>query len=154
MIPEIAITQWRNIVPWTDAKQVEQDLIICRALIAIFSDDYLAGRLAFRGGTALHKLYLSPQPRYSEDIDLVQIKAEPIKPTIDRLREVLSFLGEPKVKQKKNNNTLIFRTESSIPPVLPIKLKVEINCREHFNMLGLEEVDFEMNNLWFLENPV
>ena len=132
MIPEIAITQWRNIVPWTDAKQVEQDLIICRALIAIFSDDYLAGRLAFRGGTALHKLYLSPQPRYSEDIDLVQIKAEPIKPTIDRLREVLSFLGEPKVKQKKNNNTLIFRTESSIPPVLPIKLKVEINCREHF----------------------
>ena len=136
MIPEIAITQWRNIVPWTDAKQVEQDLIICRALIAIFSDDYLAGRLAFRGGTALHKLYLSPQPRYSEDIDLVQIKAEPIKPTIDRLREVLSFLGEPKVKQKKNNNTLIFRTESSIPPVLPIKLKVEINCREHFNMLG------------------
>lgn len=149
MIPEIAITQWRNIVPWTDAKQVEQDLIICRALIVIFSDDYLAGRLAFRGGTALHKLYLSPQPRYSEDIDLVQIKAEPIKPTIDRLREVLSFLGEPKVKQKKNNNTLIFRTESSIPPVLPIKLKVEINCREHFNMLGLEEVDFEMNNLWF-----
>ena len=149
MIPEIAITQWRNIVPWTDAKQVEQDLIICRALVAIFSDDYLAGRLAFRGGTALHKLYLSPQPRYSEDIDLVQIKAEPIKPTIDRLRDVLSFLGEPKVKQKKNNNTLIFRTESSIPPVLPIKLKVEINCREHFNMLGLEEVDFEMNNLWF-----
>ena len=123
MIPEIAITQWRNIVPWTDAKQVEQDLIICRALVAIFSDDYLAGRLAFRGGTALHKLYLSPQPRYSEDIDLVQIKAEPIKPTIDRLRDVLSFLGEPKVKQKKNNNTLIFRTESSIPPVLPIKLK-------------------------------
>ena len=146
MIPEIAITQWRNIVPWTDAKQVEQDLIICRALVAIFSDDYLAGRLAFRGGTALHKLYLSPQPRYSEDIDLVQIKAEPIKPTIDRLRDVLSFLGEPKVKQKKNNNTLIFRTESSIPPVLPIKLKVEINCREHFNMLGSEEVDFEMNN--------
>lgn len=101
MIPEIAITQWRNIVPWTDAKQVEQDLIICRALIAIFSDDYLAERLAFRGGTALHKLYLSPQPRYSEDIDLVQIKAEPIKPTIDRLRDVLSFLGEPKVKQKR-----------------------------------------------------
>ena len=88
MIPEIAITQWRNIVPWTDAKQVEQDLIICRALIAIFSDDYLAGRLAFRGGTALHKLYLSPQPRYSEDIDLVQIKAEPIKPTIDRLKSL------------------------------------------------------------------
>jgi predicted nucleotidyltransferase component of viral defense system len=40
------------------------------------------------GGTALHKLYLSPQPRYSEDIDLVQITAEPIKETIDRIRNI------------------------------------------------------------------
>lgn len=149
MIPELAITQWRSVVPWSDVGQVEQDLIICRTLIAIFSDEFLAERLAFRGGTALHKLYLSPQPRYSEDIDLVQINFEPIKPTIDRLREVLSFLGEPKVKQKRSNNTLVFRLESSVPPVLPIKLKVEINCREHFNILGLEEVDFSMENLWF-----
>ena len=149
MIPELAITQWRGVVPWSDVEQVEQDLIVCRALVAIFSDEFLAERLAFRGGTALHKLYLSPQPRYSEDIDLVQINSEPIKPTIDRLREVLSFLGEPKVKQKRSNNTLIFRLDSSVPPILPIKLKVEINCREHFNVLGLEEVNFSMENLWF-----
>jgi predicted nucleotidyltransferase component of viral defense system len=149
MIPELAITQWRGVVSWSDVEQVEQDLIICRALVAIFNDEFLAERLAFRGGTALHKLYLSPQPRYSEDIDLVQINSEPIKPTIDRLREVLSFLGEPKVKQKRCNNTLIFRLESSVPPVLPIKLKVEINCREHFNILGLEDVNFSMENLWF-----
>ena len=152
MIPELAITQWRSVVPWSDVNQVEQDLIICRALVAIFSDEFLAERLAFRGGTALHKLYLSPQPRYSEDIDLVQINSEPIKPTIDRLREVLSFLGEPKVKQKRSNNTLIFRMESSVLPILPIKLKVEINCREHFNILGLEEVNFSMENLWFSGN--
>ncbi len=149
MIPELAITQWRSEVPWNNVEQVEQDLIICRALVAIFSDEFLAEQLAFRGGTALHKLYLSPQPRYSEDIDLVQINSEPIKPTIDKLREVLSFLGEPKVKQKRSNNTLIFRLESSVPPIVPIKLKVEINCREHFNILGLEEIDFSMENLWF-----
>jgi predicted nucleotidyltransferase component of viral defense system len=152
MIPELAITQWRSVVPWSDVKQVEQDLIICRTLVAIFSDEFLAERLAFRGGTALHKLYLSPQPRYSEDIDLVQINSEPIKPTIGRLRDVLSFLGEPKVKQKRSNNTLIFRMESSVLPILPIKLKVEINCREHFNILGLEEVNFSMVNLWFSGN--
>ena len=46
--------------------------------------------------------------------DLVQIKAEPIKETIDKIREVLTFLGEPKVKQKENNNTLIFRFESEM----------------------------------------
>lgn len=149
MIPELAITQWRSVVPWIDVKQVEQDLILCRVLVAIFSDMFLSERLAFRGGTALHKLFLSPQSRYSEDIDLVQIKSESIKPTIDKLRNVLSFLGEPKVKQKRNNNTLIFRLESSVPPILPIKLKVEINCREHFHILDLKEKDFEMQNLWF-----
>lgn len=152
MIPELAITQWRSIVPWTDVKQVEQDLIICRVLIAIFNDDFLSERLAFRGGTALHKLFLSPQSIYSEDIDLVKIKPEPIKPIINKIRDVLSFLGEPKVEQKRNNKTLTFRLDSSVPPVLPIKLKVEIDCHEYVNLLGLEKVDFSMNNLWFSSN--
>jgi len=60
MIPQAFITEWANQVPWQTNEQVEQDLVICRALAAIFSDDFLANRLAFRGGTALHKLYLSP----------------------------------------------------------------------------------------------
>ncbi len=77
MIPQAAIAEWSNYIPWNSNEQVEQDLIICRALVEIFNDKYLSSHLAFRGGTALHKLYLHPQPRYSEDIDLVQIKAEP-----------------------------------------------------------------------------
>ena len=85
MIPQNHIIEWSNHVPWQTNEQIEQDLVICRALVEIFNDDFLAERLAFRGGTALHKLYLQPQPRYSEDIDLVQINAEPIKETIMRL---------------------------------------------------------------------
>lgn len=80
--------EWNEFLPWQDKAMVEQDLIISRALVAIFSDDFLASQLAFRGGTALHKLYLSPQPRFSEDIDLVQITAGPIKPIMYRLGEV------------------------------------------------------------------
>lgn len=86
MIPQAYITEWSQHVPWTTNEQVEQDLVICRALVEIFSDEWLAQRLAFRGGTALHKLYMAPQPRYSEDIDLVQINAEPFGPVIDRIR--------------------------------------------------------------------
>ncbi len=149
MIPEYAIKEWGNTVPWNSPDLVEQDLIICRALVEIFNDDFLASRLAFRGGTALHKLYLSPQSRYSEDIDLVQIRPEPIKTTIEKLREVLSFLGKPVVKQKANNNTLVFRTESEIQPIVPIRLKIEINCREHFNVLGLTKANFSIDNQWF-----
>ena len=148
-IPESAIIEWRDTVPWTEDAQVEQDLIICRALTAIYQDEFLSKRLAFRGGTALHKLYLSPQLRYSEDIDVVQIIAEPIKSMIDCLREVLSFLGEPHVRQKKNNNTLIFKLNSTIPPVVPIKLKIEINCKEHFHVDDFVTQHFSVLNQWF-----
>ena len=149
MIPEYAIIEWRNTVLWGGLEQIELDLVISRALAELYNDDFLATHLAFRGGTALHKLYLSPQPRYSEDIDLVQINPEPIKETISRISKVLSFIGEPSVDQKANNNTLVFRFESEIQPVVPLKLKVEINCREHFSILGLTKIRFNVNNQWF-----
>lgn len=149
MIPELAIQEWQEKAPWPAVEQVEQDLLICRALVAIYSDPYLSENLAFRGGTALHKLYLSPQPRYSEDIDLVQVHAGPIKETYDHLWEVLDFLGKPKIKQKRHNNTLIYRLESEVEPKQPIHLKVEINCMEHFSVLPMVRVPFEIDNKWF-----
>lgn len=149
MIPEYFIQEWREQAPWTETYMVEQDLIICRALVSIFSDEFLAANLAFRGGTALHKLYLSPQPRYSEDIDLVQITPGPIKPIMYRLGEVLDWLPDRVTKQKRYNNTMLFRVESELPPVVQIRLKVEINCFEHFNVLGLTKFSFCMKNSWF-----
>ena len=59
MIPMAYITQWRNIAPWADDMQVEQDLILSRVIIEIFSDPVLSQELVFRGGTALHKLFFS-----------------------------------------------------------------------------------------------
>ena len=152
MVIESAIREWSKSHPWQTNEMVEQDLIICRALVALFNDEYLASHLSFRGGTTLHKLYLQPQSRYSEDIDLVQINAEPIKETIERIRQTLSFIGKPVIKQKAHNNTLVFRFHSEIPPAIPIRLKIEINCREHFNVLGLTQLDFNMKNQWFSGN--
>jgi predicted nucleotidyltransferase component of viral defense system len=149
MIPQSAIIEWSNQVPWQTNEQVEQDLVICRSLVAIFNDEFLADSLAFRGGTALHKLYLHPQPRYSEDIDLVQIRSEPIKETLTRLRDCLSFLGKPSVVQKRGNNTLKFRFESEIAPVQRLRLKIEINCREHFTELGWQQRKFSVDSQWF-----
>ncbi|MCU0441788.1 MAG: nucleotidyl transferase AbiEii/AbiGii toxin family protein [Bacteroidia bacterium] len=149
MIPQAYITEWASQVPWQTNEQVEQDLVICRSLVEIFSDEWLASSLAFRGGTALHKLYLQPQPRYSEDIDLVQITAEPFGPVVDRLRERLAFLGDPARKQKENNFTLHYRFESEFPPVQNLRLKVETNCREHFTVLGYQQFPFQVNSSWF-----
>ena len=149
MIPKEHIIEWQETAPWSEMFMVEQDLIICRALVAIYSDDFLSSHLAFRGGTALHKLYLAPQSRYSEDIDLVQIQSGSVGVILDKLREVLSFLGKPIIKQKRNNNTMVFKVNSTFPPIVSIRLKVEINCKEHFTVLGLTKIPFEVKSKWF-----
>jgi len=148
MLPRRYIEEWKEFAPWPEDAQVEQDLVIEKAMLELFSDPFLQERLAFRGGTALHKIFLKPQVRYSEDIDLVQIKAEPIKETITAIRKQLDFLGKPVVKQKANNNTLVYRFESEIPPVINLRLKIEINCREHFTVLGYKEIEHSIENTW------
>jgi len=149
MINRAAIIEWSAQVPWKDNAQVEQDLLISRTLVDIFSDKFLASQLAFRGGIALHKLYLSPQPRYSEDIDLVQITAGPIKPIMYRLGEVLEWIPNRVTMQKRYNNTMLFRMESEIPPTVQLRLKLEINCFEHFTQMGLVKFPFRVNSQWF-----
>jgi len=149
MIPRAFITEWSNVVPWQTNEQVEQDLIICRALVEIFSDSFLRDQVAFRGGTALHKLYLHPQPRYSEDIDLVQIHSGPIKPILESLQERLAFLGKASVDQTGINTTLRYRFASEIPPVVNLRLKIETNGREHFSVLGFHQIPFQVKSLWY-----
>lgn len=150
MIPRPYIAKWKDQVTWRSDVQVEQDLIISRALVEIFSDDFLRENLAFRGGTALYKLYLNPAPRYSEDIDLVQIKEGSIKPILQRIGERITFFEEHRVvKPKANNNTILYRYTSEALPILRLKLKIEINCREHFNILGWNYIPFEVNSDWF-----
>jgi len=149
MIPQAYITEWSQQVPWQTNEQVEQDLVICRALVEIFSDQWLANSLAFRGCTALHKLYLKPQLRYSEDIDLVQVRAEPIKETIQRLQAALAFLGESSVKPRRDGTQIICRFDSEFPPSIKLRLKVEANTREHFTVLGLLKFPFEVKSSWF-----
>jgi predicted nucleotidyltransferase component of viral defense system len=130
MIARRYIEEWKEKAPWPDNSQVEQDLIIERALVDMFSDELIYTMLAFRGGTALHKLYLKPQARYSEDIDLVQITEGPISPILKRIRERLAFLGTKRiVKQHIHNNTILYRFESEVEPVINMRLKIEIKNR-------------------------
>ena len=96
MIPLGFITEWRKKYPWPMDYQVEQDLLITKILVEIYGDNLLRNAVAFRGGTALHKLFLKEPIRYSEDIDLVQVVGENIGPTLDRLRKILDpWLGKP-----------------------------------------------------------
>lgn len=150
MIPRAHVTAWRAQAPWATDAQVEQDLVVCRALVDLYSDDLFSREVAFRGGTALHKLFLRPAARYSEDIDLVQVHAEPIGPVLRAMRARLdSWLGEPGWKQGQGRVTFVYRFESEMRPFTPLKLKVEINTREHFSVLNPRRVPFRVDSPWY-----
>jgi len=149
MIPKPYIAQWQEFAPWKQFYQVEQDLVISRTLVEIFSDDFLRDNLAFRGGTALHKLYLNPAPRYSEDIDLVQIKPGPIKPIMERLDEVITFFEEERSTQNRGHGIKAQYRFTSEYEEIRLRLKLEINCKEHFNVLDWVHFPFEVKSEWY-----
>jgi predicted nucleotidyltransferase component of viral defense system len=149
MIPKPYIAQWQEHAPWKQFYQVEQDLIISRALVEIFSDEYLRENLAFRGGTALHKLFLKPAPRYSEDIDLVQIKPGPIKPIMQRIGEVITFFEEDRKTQNRGHGIKALYRFTSEYEEIRLRLKLEVNCKEHFNILEWVDFPFEVKSEWF-----
>jgi predicted nucleotidyltransferase component of viral defense system len=150
MIPRASITAWRRTAPWPETTQVEQDLVLSRALVAMFGQPAVAKEAVFRGGTALHKLVFDTPGRYSEDIDLVQRDPGPIGPLVAAIREALDpWLGEPKWKQGRGRFSLYYRFATTFVPVVQVRLKVEINTREHFSVLGLERRPYTVTNPWF-----
>jgi predicted nucleotidyltransferase component of viral defense system len=150
VIPHDYITAWRAEAPWVQDFQVEQDLVISRALVEIFSHPLLHESLAVRGGTALYKLHLKPAARYSEDIDLVQTEAKPAGSMMEAVRGILDpWLGKPKWKQTEGRVTFVYRFDSEDAPPIPLRLKVETNTREHFSVYGLKQVPFSVTSRWF-----
>lgn len=153
MIPRAHVTAWRSHAPWPTDAQVEQDLVLSRALVELYRNPSVAQTVAFRGGTALHKLFFITPGRYSEDIDLVQIGAGPIGPILNAIRASLDpWLGEPKRKQSQGRVTMIYRFETTTKPVQMMRLKVEINTREHFTVLGIQRRPFVVDSPWFSGN--
>ena len=148
MIPAMHIVAWSRVAPWTTPRQVEQDLIISRAMVELFSDNFLKARLRFRGGTALHKLHFPRPLRYSEDIDLVRTTAGGIGPILDRIRHVLDWLGEARFDVTRVAPKLLFRVPAEAGGA-PLRLKVEINTRERDVHDTPVEIGHTVDNPWF-----
>lgn len=149
MIPAAYVQAWNAKAPWPDARQVEQDLIICRALCDLFNAPVLKGKIAFRGGTAINKLLFKQPLRYSEDIDLVQVKAEAIGATVDAIREALSWLGKCQSGQAGHSMHLVFKFKPEADAQTTLKLKVEINTREHSPLFGIKSYPFAVDSDWY-----
>lgn len=109
----------------------------------------LQGRIAFRGGTAINKLSFAQPLRYSEDIDLVQTRPEPIGTTVDAIRAALSWLGKCSREQAGHSIHLVFKFAADADARTVLKLKIEINTREHGNLLGIRPYRFVVENDWY-----
>jgi predicted nucleotidyltransferase component of viral defense system len=150
VIPRANITAWRAQAPWALDEQVEQDLVLSRALSEIFARPELREMLAFRGGTALHKLFFAPPGRYSEDLDLVQVTSGPIKPVLLEVQEALDgWLGQPKSQQTSDSVKLLYGFDATVQPVRRMRVKIEINTREHFAVEGFHQVPFAVRSPWY-----
>jgi hypothetical protein len=100
--------------------------------------------------TALHKLFFDPPGRYSEDIDLVQRTAGPIGPLVAEIRSVLDpWLGKPKWKAGQGRFTLTYRFDTTFTPVVRMRVKIEVNTREHFVVHGFISRPIVVDNPWF-----
>ncbi|MGH7977192.1 MAG: nucleotidyl transferase AbiEii/AbiGii toxin family protein [Limisphaerales bacterium] len=147
----------QSVVPWPNLFQVEQDLLLCRAMAALFEDSFLQSQIAMRGGTLLHKVYLTPPARYSEDIDLVVVGNRPeghIRKALNRvLRDVL---GTPKQSVWGNlklaiRNTVkpsrVLRMTYAIPSLAEtgktLEIVIEANVTERTPYRPVVKIPFE-----------
>jgi predicted nucleotidyltransferase component of viral defense system len=150
MIERFYLDEWRQFAPWPTLTQVEQDLIISRALVCLYRDNQIKNALVFRGGTALNKLFLDFPARYSEDLDFVQIQPGGIGVVLDRIRSAIEWLGQPKIKLTERCAKLIYRYQSA--ENIPSKLKIEINTTEHYHVFGCTSMSYQVNSGWFKGN--
>lgn len=144
------------VVPWGAQYQVEQDLLLCRAMVALFDDAFLSSQIAMRGGTLLHKVHLAPPARYSEDIDLVVVGTRPAEHIRRAIRRVLTdVLGAPKASVRGTlklaiRNTvkpsrvlrMTYSTRSIIEPGRTLEIVVEANVTERKPHRAVVEMPF------------
>ena len=144
-------------VPWPSQRQVEQDLLLCQTMVALFDDAFLQGQIAMRGGTLLHKVHLAPAARYSEDIDLVVVGDRPEGHIRRALNRVLSgVLGTPKqsvwgdLKLAIRNTVkpsrvlrMTYAVPSLMEPGTNLEIVVEANITERTPHLPVIKIPFE-----------
>lgn len=147
----------QTVVPWPSQRQVEQDLLLCRAMAALFNDSFLRTQLAMRGGTLLHKVYLAPAARFSEDIDLVVVGDRPEDHIRKALRRVLTdVLGNPKTSawdaialaiRNQARPSRILRMTYAVPsastPGAILEIVVEANVTERASHRPIVQIPFE-----------
>jgi predicted nucleotidyltransferase component of viral defense system len=147
VIPAANVTAWSLNTPWATPEQVEQDLLLSRAICEIARHPYLGEELTFRGGTAFHKLHLPAPLRYSEDLDYVRSTSGGIRTLTGALSEVGQTLGFEVSTRISAHPKVYWRTTAASGA--PLRLKIEVNTHERSPALPLTTVTYSVDSPWW-----
>jgi len=147
MIPYNVVTAWSLSHPWPTREQIEQDLLLSKAICDIYTNKLLAGELILRGGTALHKLILSKPHRYSEDLDFVRSSAGGIGAIMKELTELGKLTGFT-VKTRIGQFPKVF-WHGGTQTGRDMRIKIEINTYERSPALPLAEATHSVRSDWY-----
>lgn len=147
MVPLGLVAAWSTTHPWSTRRQVEQDLLLSRAICAIADDPYLGTELVFRGGTAFHKVHLESPRRYSEDLDYVRSSAGGIRELTRALTDLGESLGLDVRTKISAHPKVYWRTTSAEGE--PIRIKVEVNTHERSPALPHVHMPHRVESGWW-----
>lgn len=148
MIPKNAVDTWRKHFPNDLDNHAEADLLLSKVIIDLYSDPFIQNHLALSGSTALQKLYFDTPHHYSENLELVQINPGPIDDILEQVKNKMGWLGKPTCKIADGRVILYYKFESPIDEKINPRIKLEINTREHYQLLGITQKDYAIENPW------
>jgi len=152
MIPFNTITAWGVTHQWPSREQIEQDLLLSKAIIEIYKNERLSNELIFRGGTALHKIILPFPSRYSEDLDFVRSTSGGIGDIMKELTELGKQTGFI-VKTRLGQFPKVY-WHAKAQTGRDLRIKIEINTFERSPALPLIKVEHTINTDWFADKAV
>ena len=147
MIPYSIITAWGVLHPWPTREQIEQDMLLSKAICDIFNNKALADELVFRGGTALNKLVLREPYRYSEDLDFVRTNPGGIGEIMKELTELGKVSGY-KVKTRMGQYPKVYWLAKAQTGI-DLRIKIEINTYERSSALPIITIKHAVQSEWY-----
>ena len=129
-------------------------MLILKTIFSFYTNKLLKENFAFRGGTALHKCYLQNNLRFSEDIDLNQCSNFKLDQTKEEIKKIFQDIGFPLEKHFRDTPygiQLSGHYNSKITERKD-KLKIDINCNEHFTLFGFKTKKLHIQNPYMDEN--
>lgn len=149
MIPRQALTSWSRQTPWGPDEQIAQDLFLCAVAVEVALDAILAGALAWRGGTCLHRLHLPTPYRYSEDLDYVLLRGGATYAQMTAsLRVIADRLGAVMSAPERSPIRYVTHFEIGAAGLArPISIKLEINSADAEPALDLVAVPLAVHAL-------